>query len=183
MAATRAIPSLKLSDTLTSASSAASPHGLSRTQSRPGGASFGKCLKLRRCQPVDGSIRGPTAGLGAIVLAQRGRLFHAARSYEEVRKMPTFSIVSLGKAREGSASGKRAELLQEYLGYIQRVPQGEAGVLEPGEGETPQAIRRRLNAAAETLRKRLDVRRSGRTVYFWASEGRRRGRPRKNPVE
>ena len=56
-------------------------------------------------------------------------------------------------------------------------------MLEPGEGETPQAIRRRLNTAAETLGKRLDIRRSGRTVYFWASEGRRRGRPRKNPVE
>ena len=97
--------------------------------------------------------------------------------------MPTFSIVSLSEAREGSASGKRAELLQEYIGYIQRVPLGEAGVLEPGEGETPQAIRRRLNAAAGTLGKRLDIRRSGRTVYFWASEGRRRGRPRKNPVE
>ena len=41
--------------------------------------------------------------------------------------MPTFSIVSLGEAREGSASGKRAELLQEYIGYIQRVPHGEAG--------------------------------------------------------
>ena len=151
--------------------------------SHPCGATYGECLKLRRCQPVDGSIRGPTAGLGAIVLAQRGRLFHAARSYEEVLKMPTFSIVSLGEAREGSASDKRAELLQEYLGYIQRVPQGEAGVLEPGEGETPQAIRRRLNAAAETLGKRLDIRRSDRTVYFWPSEGRRRGRPRKNPVE
>ena len=97
--------------------------------------------------------------------------------------MPMFSIVSLREAREGSASGKRAELLQEYIGYIQRVPHGEAGVLEIGEGETPQAIRRRLNAAAETLGKRLDVRCSDRTVYFWESEGRRRGRPRKNPAQ
>ena len=149
--------------------------------SHPCGASFGECLKLRRCQPVDGSIRGPTTGLGAIVLAQRGRLFHAARSYEEVRKMPTFSIVSLREAREGSASGKRAELLQEYIGYIQRVSQGEAGVLEPGEGETPQAIRRRLNTAVETLGKRLDIRRSGRIVYFWPSEGRRRGQAAQEP--
>ena len=183
MEATRAIPRPRLSDTSTEASSAASSLGLPRSKSRLCVVTFGECLKLRRSQPVDGSIRGPTAGLGAIVLAQRGRLFHAACSYEEVLKMPTFSIVSLREAREGSASGKRAELLQEYLGYIQRVPHGEAGVLEPGEGETPQAIRRRLNAAAETLGKRLDVRRSGRTVYFWGSEGRRRGRPRKNPVE
>ena len=52
-------------------------------------------------------------------------------------RCPRSASFSLGEAREGSASGKRAELLQEYLGYIQRVPQGEAGVLEPGEGETP----------------------------------------------
>ena len=95
--------------------------------------------------------------------------------------MPTFSIVSLREAREGSASGKRAELLQEYIGYIQRVSQGEAGVLEPGEGETPQAIRRRLNTAVETLGKRLDIRRSGRIVYFWPSEGRRRGQAAQEP--
>ena len=68
-----------------------------------------------RGQPVVGSISRPDCG--PVSLAQRGRY-----EYEEVLKMPTFSIVSLSEAREGSASGKRAELLQEYLGYIQRVP-------------------------------------------------------------
>ena len=51
-----------------------------------------------------------------------------------------------------------------------------------GEGETTQAIRRRLNAASEALGKSLEIRRTANAVYFWSSEGRRRGRPRKNPV-
>ncbi len=97
--------------------------------------------------------------------------------------MPTFSLVSIGEARAKTATGKRAALLQEYVGYVQGVAPGEAGMLEVGEGETTQGIRRRLTAAADVLGKNLDVRRSASAVYFWASEGRRRGRPRKNPAE
>ena len=56
--------------------------------------------------------------------------------------------------------------------------------LEAGEDETTWAIRRRLrlNAAATALGKNLEFRRTENVVYFWSSEGRRRGRPRKNPV-
>ena len=97
--------------------------------------------------------------------------------------MPTFSTLLIGEARARAATGKRAALLQEYVGYIQRVTAGEAGKLEAGEGETTQAIRRRLNAAAEALGKQLEFRRTETTVYFWSSDGRRRGRPRKNLVE
>ena len=97
--------------------------------------------------------------------------------------MPTFSVLLAVEARGQSASGKRTELLQEYIGYIQRVAPGQAGVLTAGEGETTQAIRRRLNAAAAALGTNLDVRRSSNAVYFWGAERRRRGRPRKNPVE
>ena len=105
------------------------------------------------------------------------------RTHQEVDGMPTFSTLPIGEARARSATGKRAALLQEYVGYIERVGPGEAGKLESGEGETTQAIRRRLNAAAEALGKRLEFRRTADAVYFWASDGRRRGRPRKNPVE
>ena len=97
--------------------------------------------------------------------------------------MPTFSIVLATEARASAATGKRAELLQEYIGYIQRVSAGEAGLLTVAEGETTQAVRRRLNAAAEALGKNLEIRRTANAVYFWSSEGRRRGRPRKNPIE
>ena len=97
--------------------------------------------------------------------------------------MPTFGIVPIGEARANTVTGKRAALLQEYAGYIQRVPPGQAGKLEPGEGETTQALRRRLNAAAETLGMSLEVRRTANAVYFWTSGGRGRGRPRKDPFE
>ena len=46
-----------------------------------------------------------------------------------------------------------------------------------GEGETTQAVRRRLNAASEVLGKSLEVHRTANAVYFWSSEGWRRGRP------
>ena len=97
--------------------------------------------------------------------------------------MPTFSVLLASEARGQSASGKGAELLQEYIGYIQRVAPGQAGVLTAGEGETTQAIRRRLNAAATALGTSLDVWRTSNTIYFWGPARRRRGRPRKNPVE
>ncbi len=93
--------------------------------------------------------------------------------------MPTFDIVPVSEARTRSATGKRAALIQEYVGYIQRVAPGEAGRLTVSEGETTQALRRRLNAAAEALGTSLDVRRTANAVYFWGAERRRRGRPRK----
>ena len=96
--------------------------------------------------------------------------------------MPTFDTLPLNEARANSATGQRAALLQEYMGYIQRVGAGQAGKLEPGDGETTQAVRRRLTAAAEALRKKLQVRRSANAVYFWTPEAPRRGRPRKNPA-
>ena len=96
--------------------------------------------------------------------------------------MPRFSTVSISEARAKSATGKRAALLQEYIQYIQRAA-GEAGVLEAGEGETTQAIRRRLALAAEALGTSLEVKRSGDAVFFWTSNGRRRGRRSKAEIE
>ena len=97
--------------------------------------------------------------------------------------MPTIGTLPIGEARAKSVTGKREALLQEYVGYIQSVAAGEVGMLEPGEGETTQAIQRRLKAAAETLGKGLEVRRSTNAVYFWPSDGRRRGRPRSETKE
>ena len=96
--------------------------------------------------------------------------------------MPTFGTLSLGEARANSATGQRAALLQEYMVYILRAGAGQAGKLGPRHGETTQAVRRRLTAAAEVLGKDLQVRRSANAVYFWTPEAPRRGRPRKNPV-
>ena len=93
--------------------------------------------------------------------------------------MPTFVTLPLGEARANSVTGKRAALLREYVAYIQRIAPGEAGKLEPGQGETTKTILRRLAAAAETLGKDLEVRRFANAVYFWISDDRRRGGPRK----
>ena len=97
---------------------------------------------------------------------------------QEADGLPTFGTLPIGEARAKTATGKRAALLPEYVAYIQCVASGEAGVLEPGEGETTQAVRRRLTAAAAALGKELEVRRTDGAVYFWAGEGWRRGRPR-----
>ena len=66
------------------------------------------------------------------------------------------------------------------MGYVQRVGSRQAEKLEPRDRVTTQAVRRRLTAAAETRGRNVEVRRTGGTVYFWLSEGWRRGRPRKN---
>ena len=96
--------------------------------------------------------------------------------------MPQFSAVSIEEAQAKSATGKRAELLHEYMGYVSQVQLGGAGSLRVGPGETTQAVRRRLTAATQAMGTSLTVRRTADTVYFWVAQGngrRRRGRPRK----
>ena len=98
--------------------------------------------------------------------------------------MPNFELVALNEAMmQTNLSGKRGQLVSEYLGYIEQLQDGKAGVLRAGEGETTAAIRRRLGAAEELAGKKLVVKRVGKAVYFWQDDGRagssRRGRPRK----
>ena len=95
--------------------------------------------------------------------------------------MPTFDILPMSEAQTNSATGKRAELIREYIAYIERVPNGQAGQLQASPGETLSAVRRRLGAAGKALDRKLVIRRSGEQVYFWADPQngpRRRGRPR-----
>ncbi|MCY4583999.1 MAG: hypothetical protein OXE50_14575 [Chloroflexi bacterium] len=47
--------------------------------------------------------------------------------------MPEFSTLPIGEARARSATGRRAALLQKYVGYIERVAPDGAGKLEAGE--------------------------------------------------
>ncbi len=99
--------------------------------------------------------------------------------------MPRFELVSVQEALAKSASGKRAKILREYLGYIEQLAAGQAGRLQVTEGETVATIRRRLGAAAKFGGKDLVIKRVGDEVYFWVqaqgtgTAGRRRGRPRK----
>ncbi len=95
--------------------------------------------------------------------------------------MPKFVIVPHSEALAKSSNGKRAQIVREYAGYLEALTPGQAGRLIPLIGETPMAIRRRLNAAAQAAGTELVVRRVRDEVIFWVkgSEGKRRGRRRK----
>ena len=56
--------------------------------------------------------------------------------------MPTFDILPLDAALANSATGQNGVLLLEYIGYIQRVPLGQGGKLEPGVASRLGAARR-----------------------------------------
>ena len=92
--------------------------------------------------------------------------------------MPKFDRLPLGEAKMKSASGKRAQIIAEYVRYIEQLGDGEAGRLQAGEGEPITTVRRRLGAAARQLARSLTIRRTGDEIYFWAEETRRRGRGR-----
>ena len=81
--------------------------------------------------------------------------------------MPTFDQVSLQEAMLKTANGKTAQITQEYLGYIEQLPEGQAGRLQPGEGETVATVRRRLGVAAKLSGKDITIKRQGDEVYFW----------------
>ena len=94
--------------------------------------------------------------------------------------MPKLDIVPIEEAGTKSAPrGKRAQILQEYLGYIDQLTKGQAGRLVAGAGETTATVRRRLGDAARGGGHKLTIRRAGDEVYFWterrrAANGRRR---------
>ena len=92
--------------------------------------------------------------------------------------MPPLDIMSRKYARrELSLIGQRGALMREYMGYINQL---EAGKLTPSEGEATTALRRRLGAAAQLLRKSLVVNRQGDAIFSWVegdgSAPRQRGR-------
>ena len=96
--------------------------------------------------------------------------------------MVKFEVMSQTKAEMDSATGKRAEVMVEYLGYLNQLKDGEAGMLTvSGADESPTALRRRIGKAAEAAGKEIVIRRKGDAIYFWLGSGvRRRGRARKD---
>jgi predicted RNA-binding protein YlqC (UPF0109 family) len=91
--------------------------------------------------------------------------------------MAKFEIVTQSQAELDSATGKRAEIMSEYIGYLNQLSKGQAGKLTGSNGESAGAIRRRLGAAAKSLGKEVVIKRKDDIVYFWIKP--RRGRPRK----
>ena len=98
--------------------------------------------------------------------------------------MPKFDIVPIEEVRAKTASvGKRAQILQEYRGYIDQLTKGQAGRLVAGAGETAATVRRRIGDAARAAGKKLTIRRAGDEVYFWVERRRSaNGRRRRDKV-
>ena len=99
--------------------------------------------------------------------------------------MPKLDIVPMEEARgktatESASVRMRAQILQEYLGYIDQLKGGQAGRLVASAGETTATVRRRLGDAGRAGGKNITIRRAGDEVYFWverrrSGNGRRRG--------
>jgi hypothetical protein len=80
---------------------------------------------------------------------------------------PEFATVSVKDAQLRTLPGRQGKFMNEYVGYIQQLPQGQAGKLHVLENEKPATIRRRLAVAAHALDTPLVIKRSGANVYFW----------------
>ncbi len=81
--------------------------------------------------------------------------------------MPTFDQVPLQEAMLKTATGKTAQITKEYLGYIEQLPEDQAGRLQPDEDESVATIRRRLGVAVKLSGKDIIIKRQGNGVYFW----------------
>ena len=94
--------------------------------------------------------------------------------------MPQYESVPLQEALSKTARpSKRAEIIQDYVGYISQLRSGKAGKLQAGYGDTIGSIRRRLGEAAKLSGAELVIRRIGDEIYFWKQPQGRWGRPRK----
>lgn len=99
--------------------------------------------------------------------------------------MPEFEVIPLNQAMIEAASGKRHQAAKEYLPYIERLGEGQAGKLRLTEGEKIATVKRRLGDAARLAGKNMVVKRAGDELYFWletepAAPKKRRGRPPKS---
>ena len=81
--------------------------------------------------------------------------------------MPRFEVVSMQEAVMRSATGVRAQMAKQYLEYIEKLGENQAGKLQVNPDERPGTIRRRLNYAAKLAGKSLTIKRVGNELYFW----------------
>ena len=91
--------------------------------------------------------------------------------------MPNFETVSIDVAAERTVVNQRQKIIQEYVAYIQQLPEGQAAKLTAGDGETLPMIRRRLGEAARAADKDLVIKRTGDELYFWVQKKPRKRRP------
>ncbi len=94
--------------------------------------------------------------------------------------MPKFELIDKEDA-EGRTkfAGKSGRILSMYSFFIEQLKDGKAGHLKPSEGETVQAVRRRLGKAAKLAGKSLEIRRVHDEVYFWLDGANPSKKPRR----
>ena len=84
------------------------------------------------------------------------------------KKMPKFEVINKEDAENKTRfAGKSGRIMSMYSFFIEQLKDGKAGHLRPSEGETVQAVRRRLGKAAKLAGKSLEIRRVHDEVYFW----------------
>ncbi len=88
--------------------------------------------------------------------------------------MPKFEVVPTSEVPRPKPAGRQVTVHTEYIDYLGQIGRSKAGKLTPSVGETSQALRRRLGAAAKHVGKEIVVKRNGKDVYFWAKSGQRR---------
>jgi len=93
--------------------------------------------------------------------------------------MPQLEVVPRSEAEFKTAGNARAEILLQYIEFIEGLKGDQAGKLEASAGETPRTVRRRLGDAGRLLGKELVIKKDGEVMYFWI-KARRPGRPRKS---
>ena len=82
--------------------------------------------------------------------------------------MPKFELINKEDAEHKTKfAGKSGRILSMYSFFIDQLKDGKAGHLRPSDGETVQAVRRRLGKAAKLAGKSLEIRRVHDEVYFW----------------
>ena len=95
--------------------------------------------------------------------------------------MPEFEVISRQEAMTRSDTGKRSEIIREYVDHVQSLGPDQAGRITLSPGETLPTVRRRLGAAIKATGKNVQIKRVGMEIYFWEEPLKRRGgRPRKN---
>lgn len=83
--------------------------------------------------------------------------------------MPKFEIITKDEAKAKSRfGGRNGQVVAMYMFFIEQLKDGKAGRLKPSEGETIQAVRRRLGKAAKLAGKELTIRRVHDEIYFWS---------------
>ncbi len=98
--------------------------------------------------------------------------------------MPKFEIVQKDDAvRKTATSGKRGQVLSLYLFFIDQLREGKAGKLQPADGESVQAVRRRLGAAAKISGKEITIKKFGDEVYFWLGTEAKKPRRTRNSAK